>query len=188
MIFRFQKMGALLCLYGAICAVSASCAPASGVWLDVPFIKQETNGCGAASIAMVMQYWQQQSGEAGDESSQVAYIQRALHPDKNHGTYASDMKSYFGKHHFRAYSFRGQWDDLRDNLAKGRPLIVAIKPRSADATLHYLVVVGLDWEENIILVNDAAQRKLLKVDRAGFIKEWNAVGNWMLLAIPEPPQ
>src|ERR1043165_5812507 len=31
--------------------------PASGVWLDVPFIKQEKDGCGAASIAMVMQYW-----------------------------------------------------------------------------------------------------------------------------------
>ncbi len=29
-----------------------------GVWLDVPFVKQEKDGCGAASIAMVMQYWQ----------------------------------------------------------------------------------------------------------------------------------
>ena len=28
-----------------------------GVWLDVPFIKQEKDGCGAASISMVMQYW-----------------------------------------------------------------------------------------------------------------------------------
>ena len=34
----------------------------SGVWLDVPFVKQEKNGCGAASIAMVMQFWQRQQG------------------------------------------------------------------------------------------------------------------------------
>ncbi len=27
----------------------------SGVWLDIPFVKQGKDGCGAASIAMVMQ-------------------------------------------------------------------------------------------------------------------------------------
>ena len=35
----------------------------AGVWLDVPFVKQEKDGCGAASIAMVMQYWQAQQGQ-----------------------------------------------------------------------------------------------------------------------------
>jgi len=30
--------------------------PDARVWLDVPFVKQEKDGCGAASIAMVMQY------------------------------------------------------------------------------------------------------------------------------------
>jgi len=28
-----------------------------GVWLDVPFVKQEKEGCGSASVAMIMQYW-----------------------------------------------------------------------------------------------------------------------------------
>jgi hypothetical protein len=51
-----------------------------------------------------------------------------------------------------------------------------------------VVVVGVDWQQNVVLVNDAAQRKLLKVDREGFIKEWNAVGDWTLLAIPEQPE
>ena len=26
-------------------------------WLDVPFVPQSRDGCGAAAIAMVMQYW-----------------------------------------------------------------------------------------------------------------------------------
>ena len=37
-----------------------------GVWLDVPFVRQEKNGCGAASIAMVMQYWQRQQGKLAE--------------------------------------------------------------------------------------------------------------------------
>jgi len=36
----------------------------TAVWLDVPFVKQEKNGCGAASIAMVMQYWQRSRAKA----------------------------------------------------------------------------------------------------------------------------
>ena len=49
-----------------------------------------------------------------------------------------------------------------------------------------MVVAGVDWEQNLVLVNDAAQKKLLKVGRASFTKEWNAVGDWTLLAVPEP--
>ena len=49
-----------------------------GVWLDVPFVRQEKDGCGAASIAMVMQYWQRQRAVAG-ASSDAAQIQHALY-------------------------------------------------------------------------------------------------------------
>ena len=36
------------------------------VLLDVPFVAQEKNGCGAAVIAMVMQYWQREQGKPAD--------------------------------------------------------------------------------------------------------------------------
>lgn len=176
-----QGMALALCLWGVALAV-----PASGVWLDVPFIKQEKNGCGAASIAMVMQYWQRQPGVIQDAVSDPADIQRALYSSHAGGIYASDMERYFREHRFRTFTFRGQWDDLKQHVAKGRPLIAALKPLPAESSLHYVVVVGLDWEQNVVLVNDAAQRKLLKIDRARFLKEWNAVGNWTLLALPQP--
>ena len=128
----------------------------------------------------------QQAGNTTDDSADLASIDRALSSGKARAIYASEMESYFGKHHFHTYAFRGEWDDLKDNLAKGRPLIVALKPRSGESTLHYVVVAGVDWEQNLVLVNDAAQKKLLKVGRASFTKEWNAVGDWTLLAVPEP--
>jgi ABC-type bacteriocin/lantibiotic exporter with double-glycine peptidase domain len=166
----------------------ALAAQGTGVWLDVPFIKQEKNGCGAASIAMVMQYWQKQPGGSQEDGSNPANIQQALYSSHAHGIFASDIERYFQEHGFRAYSFRGEWDDLKQHLGKGRPLIVALKPLPTETMLHYVVVAGLEGDHDVVLVNDPAQRKLLKVDRASFLKEWNAVGNWTLLALPQPPK
>lgn len=171
----------VLCL-----STMALAAQGTGVWLDVPFIKQQKNGCGAASIAMVMQYWQTQPGGARESGSDPAEIQHALYSSQAHGIYASDMERYFQEHGFRTYSFRGEWNDLKQHLGKGRPLIVALKPLPTETAFHYVVVVGVDWGENVVIVNDAAQRKLLKMDRAAFVREWNAVGDWTLLAVPQP--
>ena len=74
--------------------------------------------------------------------------------------------------------------DVKDHLAKGRPLIVALKP--GRGPLHYVVVAGVDWEQGVVLANDPAERKLLKSDRSSFEKEWKAAGNWTLLAVPQP--
>ena len=48
-----------------------------------------------------------------------------------------------------------------------------------------MVVVGVDPEQNLVVLNDAAQRKLLKQERPAFEKQWSAVGNWTLLALPK---
>jgi predicted double-glycine peptidase len=163
-------------------------ADLSGVWLDVPFVKQEKDGCGAASIAMVMQYWQRQRGQDANEDSDAAQIQRALYSNKAHGIYASDMERYFKEKGFRTFTIRGEWEDLKQHLDKGRPLIVALKPvalkPAGSGPLHYVVVSGL--EQEIVMVNDPAQRRLLKQDRLRFEREWSAAGKWTLLALPQP--
>jgi len=63
-------------------------------------------------------------------------------------------------------------------------LIVALKPGSM-APLHYVVVAGIDQERQLVLVNDPAQRKLLKEDRSRFEREWKGAGRWTLLALPD---
>jgi ABC-type bacteriocin/lantibiotic exporter with double-glycine peptidase domain len=156
----------------------------SGIWLDVPFVKQKKDGCGAASIAMVMQYWQQQQGRSGDANAEAAQIQRALHAHAAPGIYASAMQTYFQRSGYRVFAFRGDWRDLEQHLKKGRPLIAAVKPGST-LPLHYVVVAGLDQERQLVLLNDPAERKLLKEDRSRFELEWNAAGGWTLLAVPE---
>jgi ABC-type bacteriocin/lantibiotic exporter with double-glycine peptidase domain len=154
--------------------------------LDVPFVKQEKNGCGSASIAMVMQYWQKQQGRSLSGSAEATQIHQALYVPGADGIYASAMERYFQEHEFRTFSFRGDWELLQQHLQKGRPLIAALKPSGSDGPLHYVVVVGLAPEQDLLLLNDPWQRKLLKQNRTDFEKQWSATGKWTLLALPQP--
>jgi ABC-type bacteriocin/lantibiotic exporter with double-glycine peptidase domain len=171
----------MLCLFNV-----AAVAEPSGLWLDVPFVKQEENGCGAASIAMVMQYWMLQQGRPQSPNADAIQIQRALYSGHARGIHASDLEGYLQQEGFRTFAFRGEWTDLKQQLEKGRPMIVAVKPDSGNIALHYVVIAGLDWEQGLVMVNDPAQRKLLKQDRSSFEREWSAAGKWTLLALPRP--
>ena len=166
-----------------VCLGVCSFLPAAdlpGVWLDVPFVKQEKDGCGAASIAMVMQYWQAQQRQPANQASDAIEIQRSLYSSKGHGIYASDMERYFHENGFRTFTIRGEWEDFKQHLDKGRPLIAALKP--AAGALHYVVVTGLSADT--VTVNDPAQRKLLQQERPTFEREWSAAQRWTLLALP----
>jgi ABC-type bacteriocin/lantibiotic exporter with double-glycine peptidase domain len=174
-----QRLVCILCLCGFVFAATP------GIWLDVPFIRQEKDGCGAASIAMVMQYWRIQQSKPIDSNADAAEIQRALYSRKDHGIHASDLEHYFRQNGFQTFAFAGKRDDLKQHLAQGRPLIVALKPSPLKTSLHYVVVVGIDPGQDVVYVNDAAQRKLLKQDWAAFERQWSAVGHWTLLALPK---
>ena len=178
-----QTIVNLLLVVVGVAALACAAQP-SGVWLDVPFVKQGKNGCGAASIAMVMQFWQRQQGFAPSAIPDAPEIQLSLYSSKAHGIYASALERYFEQHGYRAFAFTGRVEDLQDHLAKGRPLIVALKP-AAQTPLHYVVVAGLDPAKNLVLVNDPAERKLLQQEISTFEKEWKGTGNWTLLAVPQ---
>jgi len=172
----------LIALWTGVCG-SLGAATSPGVWLDVPFVKQVKDGCGAASVAMIMQYWQQRQGSSFAANADPAAIQRALYSPRARGIYASGIEDYFRRNGFRTFAFEGSWPDLQQHLEKGRPLLLALQPGN-HAPLHYVVLAGLDWQQETVLENDPAQRKLLKQDRAEFEREWKRAGNWMLLAVP----
>lgn len=164
----------------AMGGIAFAAAPLN-IWLDVPFVAQQKNGCGPASVAMVMEYWQKQErAEANPDAA--AEVLRTLAPHRD-GVRASEMLRYFGQHSYRAFAYAGDWSDIEHELAKGRPLIAALKPEGGDA-LHYVVVAGIDDPQQLVLLNDPAQRKLLKESRAQFEREWKATRNWTLLAVP----
>lgn len=131
---------------------------------------------------MVMDYWVAQAG-AGRSAGDVNSIQRELYSPREHGITAEQMQQYLREHGYQVFALNGAWSDLEEQLRKGRPLIVALKPRG-QRELHYVVVDGIDPARGMITMNDPAERKLLTRERAGFEQEWSATRNWMLLAVP----
>jgi len=173
-------------LLGFFPVPSAQAAPAksSGVWLEVPYVKQSEDGCGSAAIAMLLQYWSAHGAPVASDRSDAAAIQKQLYSRKARGIFASDMERYLRDSGFREFAVRGEWSDLRQHLEQGRPLIISIQPGRVKAPLHYVVVTGMDWQREAIFVNDPARGKLLRIERPQFEKEWEATRNWMLLAVP----
>ena len=151
----------------------------------MPFIKQSEEGCGSASLSMLLQYWNGKGIRIAAKRADSAIIQEKLFSKKGRGILASDMEKYLRESGFRVFAIRGEWSDLRRHLGQGRPLIVGLQPRSKKAPLHYAVVTGLDWQHGAVFLNDPARGKLLRLERAEFEKEWQATRNWMLLAVPE---
>ncbi len=153
------------------------------LWIDVPFVHQPREGCGAASIAMVMEYWAAQEGIDSGPASNVEAIQRELISPRDHGIAADRMGQYLREHGFQVFALNGSWNDLEEQLRKGRPLIAALRPRG-QREFHYLVIDGVDPSRGIVTMNDPAERKLLTRDRTEFEREWSATHNWLLLAVP----
>lgn len=170
-------------------AESARSSPAPkvapGVILDVPFVKQEKNACGPAAISMVMRYWALQQGRPPTARASQPAIVRALDPGSA-GTANTALEKYLRDSGFQTFAFAGRWSDLQHHLRKGRPLIVGLGPENGKGPLHYVVVAGIDWKHDFVFLNDPARRKLFRMGRNRFEREWQATGNWTLLALPSP--
>ena len=165
----------------AVWAVAAAPAASPAVWLDVPFVPQEKHGCGAAAVAMLVQYWSRQSSAIAATDPRA--IQKALYSEDVRGIRGADLQRYLRANGFRTFAFKAEWSDLNGHLTKGRPLVVCLD-LSRGGPWHYVVVAGVDPEASLVLVNDPARRKLLKMHRAEFERAWNIAGNWTLLAVP----
>jgi ABC-type bacteriocin/lantibiotic exporter with double-glycine peptidase domain len=156
-------------------AVIVGRAGERGVWLDVPFLRQSKEGCGAAVVWMTMRYWRLPA------VADVAEIHAAIYSPDQKGAPAGKVAEYLASHGFRTFQLTGVWSDLEEQLKKGRPLIVCLR-RQARAPLHYVIAAGVGADA--VWVNDPADRKLRRMDRSVFEKAWGRGGNWMLLAVP----
>ena len=179
------RFGALI--FSLFLLAANALAASGGLWLDVPYVHQEQDGCGSASVAMVMQYWAEKGAPVPASRSDAAHIQRELYSRKAHGIYASAIEEYFKDSGFEVFAFRGEWNDLREQVKKGRPLVVALEP-TRDAPLHFVVLVGISPGDTAALLNDPASSKLLKVGRRDFNQQWQRAQNWTLLAVPKQAQ
>jgi ABC-type bacteriocin/lantibiotic exporter with double-glycine peptidase domain len=150
-------------------------------WLDVPYVRQVEAGCGAASIAMVMQYWIRQGIQLDPLLADGDRIYEQMGSPKK-GISGQALKQYLERQGFQAFVIDGEMKDLRDHMEKGRPLVVCLAPRATRGPLHYVVVVGLS--DSDVTFHDPSRGKLITESLDRFQREWKATGNWTLLAVP----
>ena len=139
--------------------------------LNVPFVPQEKDTCGAAALAMVLAYW-------GDPLPHDE-IAGSLVNKELHGIPGSELERFARKRGFNATAYKGDMAHLREFLDKGRPLIVAWD--MGRGRFHDVVVVGLDGQD--VIVNDPARGASRREPADRFERRWKGAGYWTLLVM-----
>ena len=143
--------------------------------LNVPFVPQAKDTCGAASLTMVLRYW---GGE--DTHDEIA---RELLEAELHGIPGSRLAQFARARGFEAFTYKGDLSQLRDFVAKGWPLIVAWG--LGRDRFHNVVVVGV--EDGSVIVNDPARGPRRRVSQEAFDKRWAKADYWTLLVMRSKP-
>lgn len=153
----------------------------------LPPIRQDKNyACGAACLASVSAFWGIPLAEF-----------KARIPTLTRETTGQDMQVLGKKLGLQAFAYRGSLEDIKDNLRRGRPLMVMIpQPLIPDRGLismalinawdnwgpksnHWVVVVGLTTDSNVIIHDPASGPMTVKLD--AFQRWWAKKGNLTVL-------
>jgi len=141
---------------------------------DVPFYPQEMFQCGPASLAEVLNYWGVKVSP--EETADEIYSSSAK------GTLNLDMVIYAKKKGLKADQYRGSFEDIKNRINQGYPLIVLV-----DYGLwlvqqnHFMVVFG--YRDNGIIVHSGkTSNKFLPIE--DFAKTWEKTNFWTLLIVP----
>lgn len=157
---------------------------AESIYLDVPFVKQEKNGCGAANISMILQYWMRESRNLDYKDVDAHVILQQLYSEDKKGVLGQVMERYLRDRGFRTFVFRGEWKDVIHHLNLGRPLIACLKENDTEILDHFVVITGVE-EGGPVLIHDPARRQFSKMARQEFLQSWSRTQNWTLLAVPQ---
>jgi len=140
--------------------------------LAVPFVPQQKDSCGAAALTMVLRYW----GQAADHD---AIARELIAPDLR-GIKGSALEAFARGRGLTAIAHEGDLEQLRDYVAKGRPMIVSLD--AGRGRFHDLVVIG--FEDEYVLVHDPAEGPARRLAISEFARRWGRAGHFTLLVLP----
>jgi len=138
---------------------------------NVPFYPQEAYQCGPASLAGVLNYWG--IYVSPEEVATEIYSQSAK------GTLNLDMISYAEKKGLKANYYKGSFDDIKNKINLGYPVIVLVdKGFWIYQQNHFMVITG--YYENGIVANSGKEKRK-PIPLRSFLKSWERTKFWTLL-------
>ena len=154
--------------------LAAILAAALAAHLEVPFVPQQKDTCGAAALSMVLRYW-------GQDATHDAIAGELKEPELR-GIAGSKLAAYAAGRGMTAVPHSGDVAHLRAYVAKGYPMIVAWG--LGRGRYHDVVVIGFDDAKGDVIVHDPARGAARPVDVKTFAKRWAAAGHWTLIVAP----
>jgi ABC-type bacteriocin/lantibiotic exporter with double-glycine peptidase domain len=143
---------------------------------SVPFIPQEDYQCGPAALAMVLRYY---GAALGQEE-----IARALYLASARGTLNLELEFYARRRGFEARAFAGTLEQAKDELRRGRPLIVFQDVGAPGYTIpHFAVLLGYDDRAAVVVLH-SGPRPYRVVSYDDFGRTWARRRAWTLLVTP----
>jgi hypothetical protein len=182
---RRDRLGRRAAL-AALCLVAAGCATASGfrasqgverrqVSLDVPFHAQSAMACGAASLAMALEW----SGLPADPDD----LLEELEVPAREGVLQLSMVSVARRRGRLAYVISGSEELLRE-VAAGHPVVVLQNLGwSWYPAWHYAVVIGYDLDRATAILHTGTHAAR-EVPLAVFDRTWARSQRWGLVVLP----
>jgi ABC-type bacteriocin/lantibiotic exporter with double-glycine peptidase domain len=141
----------------------------------VPFYPQETDRCGPAALAGVMNFW--------DVPVSPGEIAEEIYSKSARGTLSLDMVLYPQRRGLAAEQYSGDMDDLRKKIDAGLPLIVLVdKGFSVLEVAHFMVIVG--YEGGGVIANSGGTRGEF-ISEKDFLRTWKRTNYWTLLIGPK---
>ena len=132
------------------------------------------NDCGAACVAMVLSH-------GGRPLTPEAVT--AAGPSSKEGMRAADLRDYIKGRGLKSFLIHGTFDDLKTELAAGRPVIVGLKKPYVNAAWdHYEVVMAIHPEKKCVATLDPA-RGLRQNTYEGFLQEWEPTGKLTIVVV-----
>jgi predicted double-glycine peptidase len=136
----------------------------------VPFYPQEDYQCGPASLAGVMNYW---GSDIRPED-----IAKDIYSASARGTLDIDMFIYANKKGFQSEQYAGRWEDLKEKIDGGYPLVVLVDYGFfAYQANHFMVVVG--YNEAGVTVNSGKTEHAF-IEKEKFLRSWGKTNYWTL--------
>lgn len=146
-------------------------AGTSHIIQGVPFVMQESQYCGPASLSSVLSYY-------GDKVDQKT-IGKEVYSAKLKGALITDLENYVRKRGFQTKIGRGRTPDIREFLSRNRPVIVLVDLGFwVISKQHYLVVYGYN-DQGFLAHNGFEAAHLYPYEE--FEKIWKKAGNSFLL-------
>jgi ABC-type bacteriocin/lantibiotic exporter with double-glycine peptidase domain len=147
----------------------------SHVIQNVPFHPQEKFQCGPASLAGVLNHWK--INVSPEEIASEIYSKSAR------GTLNIDMALYVEKIGLKVRQYRGSFEDIKDKIDSGYPLIVLVDEGFLIYQKnHFMVVIGYRGD-GIIVNSGREQGKFIPVKE--FLRSWEKTKFWTLWIMPK---